>query len=219
MIRLRFIWFLSGFAVCLILVVLASWYLDHKSDCWRERLPRALDELDRLAAQDPTLAWLYDAEVLGTRFHQFVFPTRTNNASAMLRPRSGFPMVHFMDEDENGVVDTVDVQDSKLRGVNLKDSNGNAIFDHMAYSDGHISNSTLYVDSNMDGLYDIRMVSNSLVLVRLGSEWYELHKEEGRRIVYTSGGPKEVVKVHGIYRFRDELEADGGESGGNGVSP
>jgi len=75
-------------------------------------------------------------------------------------------------------------------------------------SDG--TSTSLFVEGNMDGLFDIQLTSDSQVNIRLDSSWYELHSKNGKKHVQIDGVKQEVEGEHGIYHIKESREKRSG---------
>lgn len=195
--RIRITWFIIGFIVSWLTVSTIAYVRSRPQDITRER-PKELS-----AAVLEMTPWYKTAK--GVRAGNFVIWTPRNSliGAALIFPTElKFPSVLVNDSDSNGVCDDVYIADSKLRGIYLDDKDGDGVFDSLQYTTGPRTTDFSFSDSNMDGVYDMRISSETGTAINIDGNWYNLIRKDGKQYVDIDGKTKGVQCVDRVWRLR-----------------
>ena len=194
--KTKIIWFIIGFVVSWMTWAGVNYLRLHPRDytqSWSESDKEILPYLE--------LDWLKLAEGRKQGAFEVFTPSASSNASVVIHhPKPNcYPFVLIQDFDEDGVLDSILITDSK-HAVTVDDKDGDGFFDFHDYSIEENENSISYSDFNMDGQYDMRLNPDNTASVFIDSQWYELIAKDKERYIDINGTATKVEAVNGVWR-------------------
>jgi len=145
--------------------------------------------------------WLRSAvvrEVGGVVVHA---SSNEQNASAVITPKSeSRTQVIMTDDNVDGVMDSIIVSDCSSQSVSVNDDDGDGRFDWYSLSiDISGSNAVNFIDGNMDGQFDTRMVFGDHVDVWIEGQWRQRTSSNEKHYVELDSGTSEVVMADRVW--------------------
>ena len=144
--KTKMVWFLIGFVVSWMAWSVISYIRLHPRDC-----TQSWSDSDKETASI-VCGWLKLAKGRKLGAFQVFTPSVSSNASAIIHPSKPncFPQVLIEDFDEDGILDSILVADSK-HSISVDDKDGDGIFDSHGYAKEGGADSISYTDLSMDG--------------------------------------------------------------------
>jgi len=194
--KTKMIWFLIGFVVSWMTWALVKYIRLHPRD-YTQSWSESDKEILPYFGQD----WLKLAEGQIQGAFEVYTPSASSNASIIIHPPKSncYPFVWIQDFDDDGVLDSILITDSK-HSVTVDDKDGDGFFDFHDYSIKENENITIYADFNMDGQNDMRLDPNDNASIFIDSQWRDLIIKDKKRYVDINGTITQVKAVNGVYR-------------------
>jgi len=145
--------------------------------------------------------WLRSAvvrEVGGVVVHA---SSNEQTPSAVITPKSASrTQVIMTDGNVDGAMDSIIVSSCSSQSVSVNDDDGDGRFDWYSLStDISGSNAVNFIDGNMDGQFDTRMVSGDRVDVWVEGQWRQRTSSNEKHYVELDSGTSEVVMEDRIW--------------------
>lgn len=147
--------------------------------------------------------WVKSSKARPTGPLTTLVPPDSAEASAIIYPTRPphFPACYLRDDDSDGRIDQVQVDDASGRTFSMLDSDGDGRLDTFFYITRHGDSSIALEDSDMDGEYDHRLGPRQELSLRIRSDWHRATRKDGRYFVEMDGELVEVTSPDGKWEI------------------
>lgn len=155
--------------------------------------------------QDFAPEWMQsvDAETVGPL--TVVTGGKKYGCNAIIYPHAShhYPSVFYVDEDADGVPDSVSVYGLRGEHFMMEDLDGDGTLDSCVYVTESGIEATHFMDGNLDGQYEQRFGPGKRFSVLMDAQWRDVTTKDGKSRVQIGEQWREIEQADGVWVARE----------------
>ncbi len=105
------------------------------------------------------IPWTHSAHMERVGGYLVITPPDKKRGDAFINPiaKPHFPIIMMHDATSDGLPNLIQIWDRKMQSVTLVSRGEECVWNSLSFATGIESNSVSFVDTNMDGVFDVRL--------------------------------------------------------------
>lgn len=128
-------------------------------------------------------------------------PSNPSKPEAIMYPSTQrFPQIFVSDKSDYCESPSFFIVDAKNRAINVSYKESTGEFESYNYSNDNVSGVT-FIDSNLDGQYDVKIGQGKNVALYYGSKWVPMIRKDKKKYLEIDGMQKEIEMKNFRWKF------------------